>query len=124
MADYTSSISRSTISQYSNLFFLNLQPSLMMSLLSYFHVAPRVLPDPAGPLSAELSPSAITEANAAVNGMQQAKTKESKKRGTYIGLAPEIDHAEDHEHLLHARKNGTRYLGMACSFESSTPPSW
>ena len=55
-----------------------------MSLLSYFHVAPRVLPDPSGPLSAELSPSAIAEANAAVNGVQQAKTikKGSKKRGT------------------------------------------
>ena len=52
-----------------------------MSLLSYFHVAPRVLPDPSGPLSAELSPPAIAEANAAVNGVQQAKTK---KRGTYI----------------------------------------
>ena len=54
-----------------------------MSLLSYFHGAPRVLPDPSGPLSAELSPSAIAEANAAVNGVQQAKTKGSKKRGTY-----------------------------------------
>ena len=55
-----------------------------MLLLSYFHVAPRVLPDPSGPLSAELSPSAITEANAVVNGVQQAKTKGNKKRGTYI----------------------------------------
>ena len=54
-----------------------------MSLLSYFHVALRVLPDHSGPLSAELSPSAIAEANAAVNGVQQAKTKESKKRGMY-----------------------------------------
>ena len=62
--------------------FLNLQSSLM-SLLSYFHVAPRVLPDPSGPLSAELSPSAIAEANAAVNGVQQAKTPGSKKEGTY-----------------------------------------
>ena len=62
-----------------NLFFLDLQPSLM-SLLSYFHVAPRVLPDPAGPLSSELSPSAIAEANTAVNDVQQAKTKETKKR--------------------------------------------
>ena len=42
-------------------------------------VAPRVLPDHAGPLSSELSPSAIAEANAAVNGVQQAKTKETKK---------------------------------------------
>ena len=49
-----------------NLFFLDLQPSLM-SLLSYFHVAPRVLPNPAGPLSSELSSSAIAEVNAAVN---------------------------------------------------------
>ena len=55
-----------------------------MSLLSYFHAAPRVLPDPAGPLSSELSPSAIAEANAAVNGVQQAKAKETKKRGTCI----------------------------------------
>ena len=55
-----------------------------MSLLSYFHVAPRVLPDPSGPLSAELiAPSAIAEANAAVNGVQQAKIKGSKKQGTY-----------------------------------------
>ena len=30
----------------------------------------------------ELSPSAIAEANAAVNGVQQAKTKGNKKRGT------------------------------------------
>ena len=51
-----------------------------MSLLSYFHVAPRVLPDPAGPLSSDLLPSPIVEANAAVNGMQQAKTKETKKQ--------------------------------------------
>ena len=58
--------------------------------MSYFHVAPQVLPDPVGPLSSELSPSAITEANAAVNGMQQAKTKETKKR--------EIDLAEDRAH--------------------------
>ena len=72
--------------------FLNLQSSLM-SLLFYFHVAPRVLPDPFGPLSVELSPSAIAEANAAVNGVQQAKNEGSKKRGTYR----EIDrvHAED-----------------------------
>ena len=69
-----------------NFFFLDLQPSLM-SLLSYFHIAPRVLADPAGPLSSELSPSAIAEANAAVNSLQQAKTKETKKR--------EIDCAED-----------------------------
>ena len=61
-----------------SLFFLDLQPSLM-SLLLYFHVAPRVLPDPAGPLSSELSPSTIAEANAAVNGVQQAKAKETKK---------------------------------------------
>ena len=51
-----------------------------MSLLSYFHVVPQVLSDPAGFLSLELLPSAITEANAAVNGVQQAKTKETKKR--------------------------------------------
>ena len=31
----------------------------------------------------ELSPSAIAEANAAMNGVQQAKTKGSKKRGMY-----------------------------------------
>ena len=69
-----------------NLFFLDLQPSLM-SLLSYFHISPWVLPDPAGPLLLELSPSVIAEANAAVNGMQQAKTKETKRR--------EIDRAEE-----------------------------
>ena len=34
-------------------------------------VVPLALPDPAGPLSSELSPSAIAEANAAVNGVQQ-----------------------------------------------------
>ena len=62
-----------------NLLFLDLQPSLML-LLSYFHVAPQVLAHPVGPLSSELSPSAIAEANAAVNGVQQAKTKETKKR--------------------------------------------
>ena len=61
-----------------NLFFLDLQSSLM-SLLSYFQRAPRILPDPAGSLLSELSPSAIAEANAAVNSVQQAKTKETKK---------------------------------------------
>ena len=55
-----------------------------MSLLFYFHVAPQVLSDPAGPLSAELSPSTIAEANTAVNSVWQAKTKGGKKRGTYI----------------------------------------
>ena len=77
-----------------NLFFLDLQSSLM-SLLSYFHVAPQVLPDPAEPLSSELSPFAIAEANAAVNGVQQAKTKEIKKR--------EIDCAEDRAHCIRVR---------------------
>ena len=61
-----------------NLFFLDLQPSLML-LLPYFHIAPRVLRDPARPLSSELSPATIAEANTAVNGVQQAKTKETKK---------------------------------------------
>ena len=74
-----------------SLFFLDLQPSLM-SLLSYFHTAPQVLPNPAGPLSSELSPSTIAEANAAVNGVQQANAKETT----------------------------VQYLGVACSFESST----
>ena len=46
----------------------------------YFHVAPWVLPDPAGPLSSEQSPSTIAEANAALNCVQQAKTKETKKQ--------------------------------------------
>ena len=63
----------------------------LMSLLSYFHIEPQVLSNPAGPLSLELSPSTIAEANAAVNGVQQAKTKETKKR--------EIDHA----HCTHVR---------------------
>ena len=58
-----------------NLFFLDLQPSLML-LLSYIHVAPRVLRDPAGPLLSELSPSAIAEANAAVNNVHQAKKRD------------------------------------------------
>ena len=78
----TSSASWSTVSWYLNPIFLNLQSSLMSLLSYYFHVAPRVLPDPFGPLSAELSPSAIAEANAAVNGVQQAKTQGSKKQGT------------------------------------------
>ena len=60
---------------------------------------------------AELSPSAIAEANTAVNGMQQAKTKGSKKWGTYR----EIDRALRITHVC-----GTRYSGVACSFESST----
>ena len=62
-----------------NVFFHNLQPSLM-SLLSYFYIAPWVLPNLAGPVPLELSPSAIAEANTAVNSVQQAKTKETKKR--------------------------------------------
>ena len=65
-------------------FFLDLHT------VSYFHIAPRVIPDPAGPLSSELLPSTIAEANAAGNGVQQAKTKETKKR--------EIDLAEDRVH--------------------------
>ena len=63
-----------------------------MSLLSYFHVAPRILPDPVGPISSELSPSTITEANAAMNSVQQAKMKETKKQ--------EINHAEDRVHCM------------------------
>ena len=55
-----------------------------MSLLSYFQIVQRDLLDPAGPLSSELSPSAIAEANTAVNRVQQAKAKETKKRGPYI----------------------------------------
>ena len=55
-----------------------------MSLLSYFQIVQRDLLDPAGPLSSELSPSAIAEANTAVNRVQQAKAKEMKKRGPYI----------------------------------------
>ena len=65
------------LSGIQNLLFLDLQPSLM-SLPSYFHVAPQVLADPAGPLSSELLPSAIAEANAAVNGVQQAETKKTQ----------------------------------------------
>ena len=67
------------------LFFL-VSTSSSMLLLSYFQVAPRRdLLDPAGPLSSELSLSAISEANAAVNGTAQ-RAKESKKRGAYIKL--------------------------------------
>ena len=66
-----------------------------MSLLLYY-VALRVLPDPARPLSSELSPSAIAEANAAVNGVHQAKTKETKKRGMYIKY-------EDRVHCRHVQ---------------------
>ena len=72
-----------------NFFFLDLHTVL------YFHVAPRVLPNPAGPLSSELSPSAIAKANAAVNGVQKTKTKETKKR--------EIDLAEDRAHCTRVR---------------------
>ena len=72
----------------------DLQPSLM-SLLLYFHVAPRVLPNHAGSVSLEVSPSAIAEANTAVNGMQQAKTKKTKKR--------EIDHDKDRAYYMHRR---------------------
>ena len=74
------------ISDIQNLFFLD---SLML-LLSYLHVAPRILPDPAGPLSWELSPSAIAEANTAVNGVQQAKKRE-------------IDRAEDRVYCTRVR---------------------
>ena len=59
---------------------MDLHPSLM-SLLSFFSVVPRALSDPAGLLSLELTPSAIAEANTAVNSVQQAKTK---KRGPYV----------------------------------------
>ena len=66
-----------------------------MSILSYFRVVPQALPDPAGPLSSDLSPSTFAEANAAVNGVQEAMTK---KQGPYD---------------LHLRC-------MACSFDGST----
>ena len=49
-----------------SLFFLDLQPSLM-SLLMHFQVVHRDLFDPAGPLSSELSPSVIVEANETKN---------------------------------------------------------
>ena len=59
-----------------------------MSLLSYFQVVPRDLLNPVRPLSTELSPSAIMEANIAVTRrmQQQAKAKETKKQGAYIKL--------------------------------------
>ena len=84
-----------------------------MSLLSYFHVAPRVLPNPSGPLSAELSPSTITEANAAVNGVQQAKTKGSKKRGTYI----KYDEKMKIKMGKHSSENGIHAAARHFSFE-------
>ena len=52
----------------------------MSGMSACFLTVPQVLSDPAGPLSSELSPSAIAEANAAVNSVQPAKTKETKKR--------------------------------------------
>ena len=56
-----------------------------MSIPSYFQVVPQHLLDPARPLSTELSPSAIAEANSAVTRVQQqAKAKETKKWGAYI----------------------------------------
>lgn len=55
-----------------------------MSLLSYFQAVPRDLVDPVGALSSELLSSAIAEANAAVKLVQQAKAKDTKKRGAYI----------------------------------------
>lgn len=66
-----------------SLFSLDLQASLM-SLLSYFQAVPRDLVDPVGALSSELLSSAIAEANAAVKLVQQAKAKDTKKRGAYI----------------------------------------
>ena len=110
----TSSASWSTVSWYSNPIFLNLQ-SCLMSLLSYFHVTPRVLPDPFGPLSAELSPSAIAEANAAVNGMQQAKIRLREVRSK--GRTVQGDRSCWGSRVC---EYGTRYSGVACSFESST----
>ena len=59
---------------------IDLHPSLM-SPLSYFICNTSGFADSAGPLLSELSLSAIAEANAAVNGMQQAKTK---KREPYV----------------------------------------
>ena len=86
---------------YTHRFYTWLPSSTITSLVFktssfsiYFHVASRILPDPVGPLLSELSPSAITEVNTAV---QQAKTKETKKR--------EIDLAEDHAHILYVRAN-------------------
>ena len=56
-----------------SLFFLDLQSNLMSYYRTSIDVVPRDLPDPAGPLLLELSPSNIAEANAAVNGVQQPR---------------------------------------------------
>ena len=62
---------------------------IAMSLLRYMQVVPRRggLPDPAGPLSLSLSPSAIEGANAAVTTARQKwLTKTAGKRGPYLRL--------------------------------------
>ena len=62
---------------------------IAMSLLRYMQVVPRRggLPDPAGPLSLSLSPSAIEGANAAVTtARQEWLTKTAGKRGPYLRL--------------------------------------
>ena len=57
-------------------------------------VAPRVLPDPPGPLSSEVSPSAIAEVNAAVNGVQQAKTKELRSERSIVRTVRECEYGD------------------------------
>ena len=52
-----------------------------MSPLPFFNIVTRALLDPAGPLSSEMSPSAITGTSSVVNDVQQAMTK---KRGLYV----------------------------------------
>ena len=63
-----------------------------MSIFKYSSTAPRDLPNPTGPLSCELSSSAITAANAALNNLQQAMPRSVgvKKRGSYMKLDEEM----------------------------------
>ena len=63
-----------------------------MSIFKYFSTAPRVLPNPTGPLLCELSSPAIAAANAAVNNLQQAMPRgvRAKKRGLYMKLDEEM----------------------------------
>ena len=85
---------------------IDLHPSLMSLLPLYL----RLLLESAPLSSSKLSPSAIAEANTAVNGVQQAKTK---KQGPYVYSTCSYD-----KNIKYSSENGV-HAGVAYSFDGS-----
>ena len=61
-----------------------------MSLLSYFSTKPQELPNPAGPLSVNLSSSSIEEANAVVTAVREGNSPINEKQGPYVKMTDEL----------------------------------